>query len=128
MAARVVGGLTMATTHPMQDGTTGIPAGGIPAYVKRLRKDHGMVWREPGGWWCKCGEPGCGKHFLLQHIEDWRASYEAKVQDFAAETERAYRLHHALQTARDFIAHHPAVRGEWPLLMEVIDKALARED
>lgn len=33
-------------------------------------------------------------------------------------------LRDALKTARDFIAHHPAVHGEWPLVLQVIDKAL----
>lgn len=34
------------------------------------------------------------------------------------------RLRDALKVARDFIAHHPAVAGEWPLVLQVIDVAL----
>lgn len=33
----------------------------------------------------------------------------------------------ALRAARDFITSHPAVRGEWPLLVGVIDHALGSE-
>lgn len=34
-------------------------------------------------------------------------------------------LRSGLGSARDFIAHHPAVRGEWPLLLQVIDHGLS---
>ncbi len=34
----------------------------------------------------------------------------------------------ALHVARDFIAHHPAVQGEWPLVLDVIDSALGGDD
>lgn len=83
---------------PMHDGIRGIPVGGIPAYVERVRTDHGMVWRgDDAGWWCKCGEPCCGKHYLLQHITDCLNAYEAKVQDFAKETRRSSSARSALK-------------------------------
>ena len=32
----------------------------------------------------------------------------------------------ALTTARDFIEYHPAVQGEWPLLVRLLNSAIAK--
>lgn len=84
--------------EPDLGGTPGWrePEGGLGAYVIRVREGHGFV---PPHGWCKCGRPLCTAAYLLAAIEQWRAVYEAKVQEFAAETLRSSELAAALAAA-----------------------------
>lgn len=60
----------------------------------------------------------------VRECDGWyhSVSHFARLHTFAEQD--ADVLRDALHVARDFIAHHPAVRGEWPLVVEIIDKAL----
>lgn len=75
-------------------------AGGVVGYVQRMRdgwsthvphrptfakgRDGQIVYRG-----CACGELMCNAPIWLAHIDDLIAAYEAKVADFAAETQRS---------------------------------------
>jgi hypothetical protein len=62
-------------------------AGGLVAYVHRLRENHAATVTPEGRLGvCRCGEPGCAKALLLLHIDDLLAAYQLKVDDFARET------------------------------------------
>lgn len=89
--------------------------GGVVGYVQRMRDgfaDH--VGHRPlfgtdrygdriyTG--CACGTTACNAPVWLAHIDDLIAAYNAKVQDFAAETLRNSELYALVDAAR---AVHP---------------------
>jgi hypothetical protein len=88
--------------------------GGLAAYVERLRAIHRPTFRTATGGsgevysGCSCREVGCRVPYLLLHIERWRQAYEAKVEDFAAETSRSAHLHSVLA---DLLGHVEAEQG-----------------
>jgi DNA repair exonuclease SbcCD ATPase subunit len=68
-------------------------AGGLVAYVHRLRENHAATVTPEGRLGvCRCGESGCAKALLLLHIDDLLAAYQLKVDDFARETAEVERL------------------------------------
>ncbi len=68
---------------------TGRPGGGLADYIQRLRGSHGVALNRQGQYrGCVCGDVMCGKDTLLAWCDELVASYEAKVQEFAAETRR----------------------------------------
>lgn len=68
--------------------------GGIIGYLTRLRAGHRPMF-EPGlhggtiYTGCSCGGVPCSLPLLLTHIEHLKESYQAKVDDLAAETARS---------------------------------------
>lgn len=64
-----------------------------------------------------------GPRLMTVTEDQWRANYEAALGAALAN----HHLRMALTAAREFIAHHPAVRGDWPVVLDAIDRALARE-
>lgn len=78
------------------------PAGGLSAYVGRVRADHFVA-----GGRCACGNPLCPQRFLLDHIDTLAVSYELKVADFARETARVSRLQARIDELES--ATHPSV-------------------
>jgi hypothetical protein len=78
--------------------------GGLAGYIQRIRRDHGPRFNGDTYTGCRCGEVGCGKPLLLEHMNDLIRAYEAKVQDFAAETRRSSALLAEVKDAREALA------------------------
>lgn len=55
-----------------------------------------------------------------------RDDLEMRAAALAAKAEAGKALERALMSAKTFIECHPAVQGEWPILVGLIDAALAR--
>lgn len=75
--------------------------GGWPGYLSRLREAHrpvfGVGQNQPIVYQgCSCGGL-CPIPLLLLHVEDCLDAYDAKVQDFAAETRRVAQHKAAIQ-------------------------------
>lgn len=97
MSGRPTADIVADLTPDQRAAIAGSVAGGIVGYVQRIRVEHGPTFartthvsdRYPNGVvyaGCRCREVGCPRPLLIQHVEDLRQAYEAKVADLARET------------------------------------------
>lgn len=81
-----------------------------------------MAVRETGG----CGKPLDVYHVCIADDGHAGGCTPCHVEDIEIEHQHVIEtLRTALRSARDFIVGHPAVRGEWPMLVEHLDAALS---
>lgn len=83
-------------------------AGGLVAYIHRLLDGHRPAFsrgrdNELVFCGCRCDDVLCSRWAFAMHLNDVLTAYEAKIEDFAAETRRSDALVAAVEQLRNVL-------------------------